>query len=274
MIVQSAPAGEPHFVVMMRDHTELAAQFARAFGNDDFEPVEPGSVVIDLVVHHDQGWAEWDAAPRIDPDTRLPYSLSRTPIDVVLKTNVASPDFNERRHPYAGLLSSMHVCGLYNGRFGLTGPALLDRVSAEARPGVNAMLEAEGTRQKRLRAGLSTDPETMPWVRAPHLFQNYKQLQFFDTLALYFNMRHEGERQDTSFSHVPLSADEDVPITISRLGSGTYGLFPYPFNKKPLVASFAGRYMLPLEPDDSRPLSTVLRSIHLDRQSVTLLPGH
>ena len=40
-------------------------------------------------------------------------------------------------------------------------------------------------RQRVLRARLEEDPETAPWIEEPHLFQNYKQLQFFDGLALY-----------------------------------------------------------------------------------------
>jgi len=43
MIIQTAPSGKPRLAVMMHEHTALAGQFARAFGNDRFEAVCPMS---------------------------------------------------------------------------------------------------------------------------------------------------------------------------------------------------------------------------------------
>ena len=34
MMTQTAPEGEPHFVITMAEHTEMCGQLARAFGND------------------------------------------------------------------------------------------------------------------------------------------------------------------------------------------------------------------------------------------------
>ena len=39
MIIQTAPAGQPRLAIMMYEHTALCGQFARAFGNDTFEPL-------------------------------------------------------------------------------------------------------------------------------------------------------------------------------------------------------------------------------------------
>ena len=44
--------------VMMHEHTALSGQFARAFGNDRFEPVWPNDLMFYVVSHHDAGWAE------------------------------------------------------------------------------------------------------------------------------------------------------------------------------------------------------------------------
>lgn len=271
MIVQSAPAGERHFVIRMREHTALAGQVARAFGNDRFEAVKPRDVVLDLIDNHDRGWDDWDEAPGADPLTNMPYSLARTPLDIILKTNVASPEFNERRHAYAGLLSSMHSFGLYNGRFGFSDHIALDNIAPEFRPGIDAMLEAEQGRRTRLTEALRADEATASWVAKDHLFQNYKQLQFFDTLALYFNMKDRGQRTKVAFTHVPLDAETDVTIEITPRGGDTYGLAPYPFEASPLTVSFEGRYMRPLKPGDGRELSDVLADIPVETQQVTLI---
>jgi Protein of unknown function (DUF3891) len=66
MIIQTAPAGEPRLAVMMHEHTALSGQFARAFGNDRFEPVWPHDLMCFIVSHHDAGWAEFDRDPVTD----------------------------------------------------------------------------------------------------------------------------------------------------------------------------------------------------------------
>ena len=247
MIVQSAADGGPHLVITMAEHTELAGRVARVFGNDKFEPVAPRDEMLFVVGHHDQGWAELDAAPGLDPETRLPYSLTHTPFAEIIKTSARSPSFNEAHHPYCGLLSSMHSWGLYNGRYGMSDRVLLDFIAAEQRPEVDSMLDGEIARQERIKASLADDAETAAWVEETHLFQNYKQLQFFDTLALYFNLTHAEEREDTSFEHVPMTGSEDATIALRAEASGTYSLAPYPFAEEGVEVSFTGRYLAPVE---------------------------
>ncbi len=120
MMCQTAPQGEPHFVNTMLEHTTMCGQMARAFGNDRFELPAPFPEVLYVVENHDRGWDTYDRNPAIDPDTRLPYIMVKTPIPDLVKTNRGSPDFNEAHNPYCGLLSSMHTVGLYNGRYGFS----------------------------------------------------------------------------------------------------------------------------------------------------------
>src|SRR5262249_42445013 len=85
------------------------------------------------------------------------------------------------------------------------------------------------------------DPATAGWLDEKRLFQNYKQLQFFDTLALYFNRVHPGERGDATFEHVPMSAAEDATITVRPRAAGGYALSPWPFAASEAEFPFAGR---------------------------------
>lgn len=245
MIVQSAPAGAPNFVMRMSEHTAFAGQLARAFGNDRFEPLSPYDEMLFVVDHHDEGWVEFDARPRVDPATGLPYHLTATPRDIAIQTGDRSADFNEAHHPYCGLLSSMHIWGLYNGRYGYSDQVLLGMVPAEWRPRYDAMLDAQLARQARLKETLSHDPVTAGWIDEAHLFQNYKQLQFFDTLSLYFHCTHDGARGDAAFTHVPRSADEDVTVAVARVEPGVYSFDPYPWREDRLVVTFGGRYLAP-----------------------------
>ncbi len=245
MIIQTAPAGQPRLAVMMYEHTALSHQFARAFGNDRFQGPEPNDLMFHVVLHHDAGWAEFDRDPVTDQATGLPYNLVETPAEYITVTSRGSPEFNQRQHPFCGLMSSMHSWGLYNGRYGLSSMVLIDKIPPHDRPLVQRMLDDEIDRQKRLKAELAQDPKTSAWIEDKRLFQSYKQLQFFDTLALYFNRTRPRERGEVKFEHVPLSGEQDTTIAVRPRGPGVYELSPNPFAAHSAEYAFAGR---PIEP--------------------------
>jgi hypothetical protein len=140
----------------------------------------------------------------------------------------------------------MHSWGLYNGRYGMSDKVLLDALAGANRELAAHMLAGEEARQGRLTAALRADPETAAWVEERHLFQNYKQLQFFDTLALYFHCTHASERTATRFLHVPADAQRDVALSLTPQGGGRYALSPYPFAVDQLELTFSGRYLTPV----------------------------
>ena len=278
MISQTAPKGEPHFVLTMADHTAMCGQMARAFGNDRFEPPAPFEEVVYVVENHDRGWDPYDANPGLDPDTGVPYIMARTPAVDAVKTNRGSPDFNEARHPYCGLLSSMHSWGLYNNRYGFskyvirTQTATSLDVASTSRVLIDAMLADEKARQTRLRAALAADPATRAWVEDPRLFQNYKHLQFLDTLSLYFHLRHADERGEETYVHVPLNAEEDTTVTVTKVDDGRYRLDPFPFADDRVTIVCRGRYVKPF-PVGFPPgrVGAALRELPEDRQVYELL---
>ena len=280
MMTQTAPDGEPHFVNTMLAHTHMCGQMARAFGNDRFARPDPFDEVVYVVENHDRGWDAYDRNPGIDPATHLPYIMVRTPTPDLVKTNRGSPDFNEAHRPYCGLLSSMHTVGLYNGRYGLTSFVARTQsttsidVAKDHRPLIDAMLANEENRQARLKSALAAEPATRAWVGESHVFQNYKQLQFLDTLSLYFHLRHASERGDQAYVHVPMSAEEDTPVTLKKIDERTYSLAPYPFAPERLTITCRGRYAMPF-PADFPPdrVGAALRELPEDRQSYELVPG-
>jgi len=280
MISQTAPEGEPHFVLTMAEHTEMCGQMARAFGNDRFEPPAPFNEVVYIVENHDRGWDPYDANPGLDPTTGVPYIMARTPTPDAVKTNRGSPDFNERHHPYCGLLSSMHSFGLYNGRYGFSNfvPRTQTTTSISVpdahRPLIDAMLAYEEARQARLKAALAANPATREWVEERHLFQNYKQLQFFDTMSLYFHLRHAGERGAETYVHVPLNAEADTTVALKKVDERVYSLDPFPFAGDGLTIICRGRYVMPF-PADFPPdrVGAALRELPPGRQTYELVPA-
>jgi hypothetical protein len=205
------------------------------------------------VAHHDEGWKEIDATNTINPQTHLPYHLTQTPILRLIATGNGSPDYNEARAHYSGLLSSMHTYGLYHGRYGLSDKIFIDNFPAEYRPQVDAMLAVELERQERLKIAVRTNPFTAPYGTDEGLFHNYKLLQFFDTMALYFHMTHPSQRGVSQFQHVPRTVGDDVTLTIEPLdderGENYYRLTPFPFDGEVSFATI-GRLVNEL-PDDA-----------------------
>jgi len=280
MMVQSAPSGEAHFISSMAEHNELCAAFARAFGNDKFERLEPVEQMIYVVGHHDRGWDEWDSSPALDPKSGLPCGLATTPPPDAIATSWKSPDFNERHHPYCGLLSSMHSWGLYNARYGFSefrvrrGGSTSIPINPDFEKETHKMLEGELARQERLKKELAADPDTREWVEQTHLVQNYKQLQFFDTLALYFNLRHAGEHEEETYAYVPMGRDTDSKVTLAPLGDGVYSLDPFPFAGDGLEVRSKGRYMTPMKPTDApSDLGDYLRGLEMTEQTFTFVPA-
>jgi len=273
MIIQTAPAGVPRLAVMMYEHTALCGQFARAFGNDRFEPLAPIDPMIYVISHHDAGWAEFDRDPIADPKTGLPYNLIDTPMKYLTVTSRLSPEFNERQHPYCGLISSMHSWGLYNGRYGLSKLVLIDRIPKEDRPLTDRMLAGELERQQRLRERIEKDPRMTSWLDRETLFQNYKQLQFIDTLALYFNRIHRDERAAQTFEHVPLDAHEDTEVTIRPREPGVYDLAPFPFAPHAAEFAYAGRRIKAHEDETGGGWPKVLKETPTEWENFRLVPG-
>lgn len=271
MIIQTAPPNEPHRVIYQVDHARMSGQFAAAFGNTQFAPPEPRGLLIFITAHHDEGWRETDAAALRDAHTGLPYHLTQTPLPELLKTAAGSPDFNQQHHPYCGLLSSMHTYGLYHGRYGLSDKIFINIVPAEYKTAVQTMLDGELARQANLKTILAQDAETAAWIEPERLFHNYKLLQFFDTLALYFQMVHPEARSQTQFLNVPRQVGDDVTITIKPAGDGVYQLAPYPFAEDGLTFSYRGRLLSPYPPGTD--LAAALDAAPVVVETVTIVQG-
>ena len=243
MIIQTTEPDQPHFAIEQRDHARMCGSLALAFAQVVYQTPMPEGLFVFTVAHHDEGWVVIDERVEQSPVTGLPYHLTQTPLPYLLQTSKGSPDFNEERHAYCGLLSSMHTVGLFNGRYGLSDFVFIDRVPAGHKADVEALLAAELARQARLRHLLEINPATKAWVEQDALFTNYKLLQFFDTLALYFHLTHGERRKEGHFLNVPTGRGLDKTVTITPQEDGTYCLIPWCFPGDSLEVWVEGRYM-------------------------------
>lgn len=280
MMIQNAPDGGARFISMMTEHMDLCGQFGAAFGNERFEKPAPYAETLYAITHHDRGWDEFDANPAFDAKSRLPTGVGGAKGPGGAATTHRSPEFNEKHHAYCGLLASMHTWGLYNARYGFSdfrvrvGGSTSVPISPEMADETNAILKGEEDRQERLKAELSADPETKGWVEEHRLFSNYKLLQFCDTLALYFNLRHETEREPEVYTHVPETPASDTSVTVTPRGDGVYSFAPFPFAGDELVVRSRGRYLEPLaNGDDPGDLGALLSGLKIEEQVFRFVVG-
>ena len=101
------------------------------------------------------------------------------------------------------------------------------------------------------------------------MFFAYKQLQFFDTLSLYFHMAPETERGTAEFHNVPRSVGDDVTVTVVERPGGEYTVDPYPFAADGFAPATEGRYLAPQPPGTD--LAEVLAATPVQSQTVRLL---
>ena len=267
MIIQSAPAGFPRFVITNRQHSAFAAQMAQAFGNQAFDTIEPRAEMLFVIDHHDYGWLTVDECPAMDPATGLPYHLGSTPKEITVTTLVPAAEFNEAHHPYCGLLAAMHMWGLYTGRYGFSDRVVIDEMDSEHRMQFDEKLAELLKIQERLKRQLAGSPGTSGWVQKEHLFQNYRQLEFFDALALYFNSTSATERKSVTFKGVPQSTLKAVDVTVSPLDEAHYAFSPYPFTEDGITVCFGGRYLMQKERSVAE-MRDALRQAPIEQQSV------
>lgn len=235
MIVSTDSVRARGQVVLQKDHADLAAQMAKAFGNEDFAPLEPRALMEFLALNHDRGWDEADGVMGRNPSTGLPYSLVQTPLDLLLETGPRSIHFNAEHHPYCGLLAAMHVWGLFHGRYGLSDKVVVDMLKGEAKAKADRMLSGVKQQQEELTAWCRNDLTCRHLVETDRLMRNYKALQFFDTMSLYFNERVGRDGDTTEFLHVPFDDKRDGTVVVIPLGEKTYHLNPFPFAGDRLV---------------------------------------
>src|SRR2546421_10704362 len=183
---------------MQTDHADLSAAFARAWAT----PLSPSLVVA--AERHDDGWAVWEQAPRLDADGK-PVPFLEVDVRSHLAFYRAGIAAITEHDEYAGLLVSMHGAGIYRQRYGLD-PAL-------------GLARAEGLKEEidafvaEQEAKFGGDPGER---RA-----DYDLLQLYDRLSLYFCMRDV-----ESFGAEPV---ELQGYRIELVGPWRVRIAPYPF---------------------------------------------
>jgi hypothetical protein len=218
--------GDSWQVVLQPDHADLSAQFARAWGNeDDFAAPTPLESVAVASARHDDGWAVWERAPALDRDGVAPRNFLDVEVPSHLAFYRAMIAAVLDQDPYAGLLVSMHGAGIYRGRYG-TQPSLKLTFADEVRDQVEAFVVEQEDLHARLVARLGVAEEER-WT-------NYRFLQVYDRLSLYFCLRDVEAGDPDTLEPVPRDyLGAETALAIEPAGPWRVRVDPYPFAQSP-----------------------------------------
>jgi Protein of unknown function (DUF3891) len=168
--------GDDWQVVLQTDHADLAGDFARAWA-------EPGPRHDSLGLaaeRHDDGWAVWEQAPMVEPETGRPLNFLDVGVPAHLAFYRACIAAVSEQDRYAGLLVSMHGAGIYQQRYGRDPGLGLAQAEAH-RELVDGFVDEQETGYTERIAETGVDEEQR-WA-------DYELLQLYDRLSLYFCMR-------------------------------------------------------------------------------------
>ena len=246
MVIRELKDGRA-FVSLQEDHAELAAQFAAHWGNERFSQLRPYETMVFATTYHDSGYREFEGNPPINTEKGRPYAHRETVPSfeaIELEAYAKNVDWISSHDPYAGLLVSMHRTGLWQNRYNVfTKPTGNVRERSPAVQKAKKDMEAKQQEMKNILATRSAGFDD-------ELSYNYRALQIFDLLSLYFCCDgYNSEREFKSYTIAPIRLAYDNPeeaeLTIVPNGPGSVKMSPYPFDVSPLQVSVRARIMRP-----------------------------
>jgi hypothetical protein len=175
VVVREDPDSADVLCIPQSQHAAVSGQIAQAWGNELFAVPRPWEYVTEAAARHDEGMDDFDAEPDLDPETGLPRSFMRMPLDLWLDCWRQGPSIVADDSPYAGILVSLHGCGLLERRQ-LEDPG--DREAA-----IEYLAEQEELRDE-WAGEVEREPEAAPGLGRELLESNRSLLVAWDAMSL------------------------------------------------------------------------------------------
>jgi hypothetical protein len=218
VILQEADGGLLLF--RQTDHALLSGEFATAWGNDAVPPPPRREQTLVAASRHDDGWAEWELAPKLRPDGD-PVDFIRVPVADHAPLYKRGVDLVHEEDPFAGLVVSLHFDRLYTRPFHPGMDPRIDHLKDGDRTLAERHVRGERERQAELVGELGEDA-------ARDGDEAWRLLQVWDRLSLLVCMNPIGPGVEQKMPPIA-SVDGDVNIVARGNEHGELVLDPYPF---------------------------------------------
>jgi hypothetical protein len=244
--------GDAVVAIGQPSHAWLSGQLARAWGNERFGAVRPWEEVCLAAEQHDIGMAAWDAAPKLNPDTGLPYSFVEMPVETHVELWDRAWELVLPQSRYAALLVSMHGTALYEMR----DLAKLDERRAEL---VRRLLAGQREVQRRLVEALG-DPAGVA--------RNQRLIWTWDAFSLALCL----DWAPHTLRAVPAAGDGALDVELAQAGVRSVRVDPWPFGDDRVRVHAEGR-VLERRFEDERAMRDALRDAPWTTLEFELVPG-
>lgn len=231
MIIRTQANGQL-FCANQTSHALMAAQFCRHWGNREFATPSPYELVMNAIAQHDNGWFEWELAPKVDANG-APLAFIPGP-SYAEKLPIWQRGINRAaaQHPYMGLMASRHASLLYLGD--------LLRMEGEERRVTQAFLAQQEAWTSEMRHWLAGDAELHDAASEPVLMAHTRLLQFGDSSSLQVVMPWSNERL---FVHCPVDFVGTYTSITLRWADQEITFDPWPFGVDHFTVSIHGRLL-------------------------------
>lgn len=227
--------GDSFLLITQHDHALLSGKLAERVGNAMFSPPSPYRETVDAVALHDCGWPMHDDAPTLN-GAGEPLDVLESPMDIATRVWAESVKRAAAKHPYTGLLVSLHVTALSNVAQS-NRPIPHERAKTPAEHFMlNKFQQAQFEQQEVLRKRLDmrTDLPLHNGLAEPGadpaedlLIFNYGLLKTMDQISLDLC---SGANLFNAIEDVyPTPGDSPVTIKLRHTNPGAMELSPWPF---------------------------------------------
>ena len=220
MIVRKTAAGEL-LLIGQTDHSRLVGQLGAHWGNECFATPQPFDSVARAAAYHDYGWLRYETAPILLAGGETPEFRQVPGSAAQLAAYQWCIDWLSGIDPYAGLIVNMHRTGLWRARYDTIKHP--ENSIRKLSPDVEEFVIVNEARQERERKSLD----------AQQLWTNYRLLQVWDLLGLYFCCQ---DPYEDYIEPVPVGYADDKPglrLGLHPLGAEKVAFDPFPFDCRP-----------------------------------------
>lgn len=199
-------------------HALISQMFCRHWGNQVFARPQPFDVVLMAIGQHDNGWMEWEEAPRLRDDGYPMDFLAGPRVEEKLALWQLGMDRASAQHPYAGLLIGEHAANLYRND--------LPRLQGEDKAQVEAFLARHEARIEQVRKAFGASPSWEKALSTKRLQANWRLLQFGDSISLRLCVPWDAEGV---MENCPVDGVDEYTALHVRCRNGVVSFDPWPF---------------------------------------------
>ena len=233
--------GEPVWILISQvEHARVSAGLARPWGAGGVQPLDPRGALLATIEHHDDGWADWERRPEVDPTHGRPYDFMEMPLEQALpiwdrSISVARCEAG----PLGGWLVASHFAALLRrGRAAHPHPVAYVELS-----------DAWLARADEHRAGWLDDWQQSNPARHTAELANrgLAQLQMFDALSLWLCCAHRKAPKTVATPDgprlllTPVDTGAEQNQSVVDCGQQTITVAPWPFDVPVVELSAPGR---------------------------------